>query len=282
MTTPLVLLTGGTGFVGRHVLRALLAIGARVRAVVREGKQGDLEQLGRLEGVITTPDLFGHDGAWWGSALEGVDTIIHAAWYAEPGQYLQSPRNLDCLAGTLQMAKGAASAGTRRFVGLGTCFEYELSSRPLTVGTRLQPQTPYAAAKAAAFLALSRYLPQQQVQFAWCRLFYLHGEGEDPRRLVPYIRSRLAAGQPAELTRGTQVRDFMHVADAAAAIVAAATDDVQGAVNVCSGQPVTVRELAERVADEVGRRDLLQFGARADNLVDPPVVVGVPGQGCGP
>jgi nucleoside-diphosphate-sugar epimerase len=50
----------------------------------------------------------------------------------------------------------------------------------------------------------------------------------------------------------------------------------QGAVNVCSGVPVTVRELAERIADEYGRRDLLRFGARPDNLTDPPVVVGVP------
>ena len=60
-------------------------------------------------------------------------------------------------------------------------------------------------------------------------------------------------------------------------IVDAALGTGQGPVNVCSGVPVTVRALAERIADEYGRRDLLQFGARADNLVDPPRVVGVPG-----
>jgi dTDP-6-deoxy-L-talose 4-dehydrogenase (NAD+) len=50
---------------------------------------------------------------------------------------------------------------------------------------------------------------------------------------------------------------------------------VQGPVNICSAQPITVRQLAETIADEFGRRDLLRFGARPDNLVDPPCVVGI-------
>jgi dTDP-6-deoxy-L-talose 4-dehydrogenase (NAD+) len=79
----------------------------------------------------------------------------------------------------------------------------------------------------------------------------------------------------ADLTSGAQIRDFMDVRDAGRMIADAALGTRQGAMNVCSGVPVTVRELAERVADEFGRRDLLRFGARADNLVDPPVVVGV-------
>lgn len=54
-----------------------------------------------------------------------------------------------------------------------------------------------------------------------------------------------------------------------------ALGDQQGAINICSGVPVTIRQLAERIADEYGRRDLLKFGARADNLVDPPSVVGL-------
>jgi dTDP-6-deoxy-L-talose 4-dehydrogenase (NAD+) len=58
-------------------------------------------------------------------------------------------------------------------------------------------------------------------------------------------------------------------------IVEHALGSGQGPVNICSGTPVTVRELAERIADEYGRRDLLRFGARPDNLVDPPCVVGV-------
>ncbi len=190
-------------------------------------------------------------------------------------RYLQSPLNLDCLAGTLRLAQGASRARVRRFVGIGTCFEYDLAAGMLGVQTPLKPSTPYAAAKAAAFLALSQYLPQQGVEFAWARLFYLYGEGEDERRLVPYLRARLSAGEPAELTSGTQIRDYLDVRDAGRMIAEAARGTVQGPLNICSGEPVMVRALAERIADEYGRRDLLRFGARPDNLVDPPVVVGL-------
>ena len=83
------------------------------------------------------------------------------------------------------------------------------------------------AAKAAAFTALSQLLPQQRVEFRWCRLFYLYGEGEDARRLVPYLRPA-AAGEPAELTSGTQIRDFLDVREAGRMIAESALGSVQG------------------------------------------------------
>ncbi len=92
-------------------------------------------------------------------------------------------------------------------------------------------------AKAAAFTALSQSLPQQGVAFAWCRLFYLYGEGEDARRLVPYLRAKLAAGEPAELTSGRQIRDYLDVREAGRLIVETALGAIQGPVNICSGVP---------------------------------------------
>ncbi len=273
--TGIVLLTGATGFVGRHVLRALTENGSQVRLVVRDGKQGNLSTLKGVENVVATSDLFAESADWWASICNGIDTIIHVAWYAEPGKYIQSAKNLDCLTGTLQMAKGAAKAGVRRFIGIGTCAEYDLTASMLSIETPLRPSTPYAGAKAATFMVLSQWLPLQRVEFAWCRLFYLYGEGEDARRLVPYLHARLKAGEPAELTSGSQIRDFLDVSEAARMIVQAALNDEQGAVNICSGIPITVKQLAERVADEYGRRDLLNFGVRPDNLIDPPRVVGI-------
>jgi len=269
-----VLLTGATGFVGRQVLRALSERGVCTRLVLREGAPIPPEAA-NVERAIGTSDLFAERPDWWADVSQGIDTIIHVAWYAEPGRYLQSPRNLDCLLGTLQMAKGAASARIRRFVGIGTCFEYDLRGGTVSVETPLRPLTPYAGAKAAAFMALSNWLPMQGVEFAWCRLFYLYGEGEDRRRLVPYVRERLAAGEPAELSDGSQVRDYLDVAMAGRMIVEAAAGRSQGALNVCSGVPITVRQLVEGIADEYARRDLLRFGVRPPNLVDPPTVVGV-------
>lgn len=260
----MILLTGSTGFVGRQVLLQLHERGIRPRLICRSDK--------KMTGAVThTKDLFSESSEWWADKLTGVETIIHCAWYAEPGKYLQSPLNLDCLRGTIEMAKGAVQAGVRRIVGIGTCAEYDVSYGYLSPDTPLKPTTLYAACKAATFLALS----QLAVDFAWCRLFYLYGEGEHPKRLFPYIRKQLESGQPVELTSGNQVRDFIDVKDAACMIVDVALSKHTGAVNICSGKGVTVRHIAERIADEYARRDLLKFGARPDNAFDPPMVVGI-------
>ncbi len=270
-----ILLTGATGFVGRHVLRALAERNARVRLVLREGRQGELGSPKAVESILATTDLFAQSAEWWTDACRGIDVVIHLAWYTESGSYLQSTRNLDCVVGTLQLAKGAIDAGVRRFVGIGTCFEYDLTQGTLSVGAPLRPSTPYGGAKAATYLALSRWFAEQRREFAWCRLFYLYGEGEDQRRLVPYLRAQLAAGRPAELASGNQIRDYLDVRQAAQMIVDTALGGEQGAINICSGVPITIRELAEQIADEYGRRDLLKFGACPDPVFDPPCVVGV-------
>lgn len=270
-----VLITGATGFVGRKVLHHLVERDVHLTVIVRDDKQALLKDNAAVKVVITTPDIFSENAEWWKNTLQGIDTVIHVAWYTEPGLYLQSSKNLDCLQGTLNMAKSAVQAGVRRFVGVGTCFEYDLSYGTLSVETPLKPLTTYASTKAATYMTLSQWLPTQAVEFAWCRLFYLYGDGEDARRLVPYLRAKLVAGEPAELTSGNQIRDFIDVSEVGRLIVEVALGTALGPVNVCSGVPITVRRLAENIADEYGRRDLLKFGARPDNLIDPPCVVGV-------
>jgi len=270
-----VLLTGATGFVGKQVLKALQTEKTEIILVVRSGWQEKIKNQDGITRVIETKDLFAESTEWWADCCKGIDTIIHVAWYTKPGKYLLSDKNMDCLQGTLNLAKAAALAGVKKFVGVGTCFEYEFAGGMLTIDTSLKPITPYAGAKAATYLALSQWLPQHNIKFTWCRLFYLYGEGEDKRRLVPYIRSKLENGCVAELTSGNQIRDFMDVEDAGQMIVDISNNSVQGPVNICTGIPITVRQLAEKIADEYGRRDLLKFGVRADNVVDPSCVVGV-------
>lgn len=270
-----ILITGATGFVGRQVLAAMLGKGADIIPVVRRESVGKLPASPHLREPIFTEDLFAESENWWQQTLCGVDAVVHVAWYAEPGQYQFSTENMNCLIGTLRMAQTAAQVGVKRFVGVGTCFEYGQSDRPLSTDSPVIGSSPYAACKAAAYLALSQLLPQYGVEFAWCRLFYLCGEGEDERRLVPAIRKNLSEGRPVDLTSGTQVRDFLDVSEAGRQIAAVALSDKTSAFNICSGKPVTVRELAESIADEYGRRDLLKFGARKDNPVDPPYIVGV-------
>lgn len=268
----MMLITGGTGFLGTQIVQAALQRGTRVRLVTR--KSGEDKRID----YVATQDAFAETQGWWENTLRGIDTVIHAAWYAEPGKCLTSSQNLDCLQGTLVLGRASAAAQVRRFVGIGTCFEYDLQRPLLDINTPLRPGTLYAAAKASAYLTLKAYFSTTEVSFAWVRPFYLFGKGEDPRRLFPYLHQRLAAGESAELTRGTQIRDYLDVERAGKMICEVADGAFAGPVNICSGIPVTVRQMAETIADQYGRRDLLRFGARPDNLTDPACVVGRPFQ----
>lgn len=113
------------------------------------------------------------------------------------------------------------------------------------------------------------------MEFSWCRLFSIYGEGEDEKRLTAYIYKQLINGEIAELTTGKQIRDFMDVTEAGRIIAEIALGDKTGPINVCSGVPMTVRQFAENIAKKYNRLDLLKFGVRPDNPIDPPYVLGI-------
>ena len=266
-----VLLTGGTGFVGRQILKRLLARECRVRMVVRK----PVSAPKRVE-QVPVDDLFAAPVPEIERLCMDVDVIVHAAWYAVPGKYLAADENLGCLSGTLSLAQAAIAAGVPRFVGVGTCFEYDLNGGYLRTDTPLAPTTLYGACKASAYLSLSRLMGKEGHSFAWCRLFYLYGEGEDARRLVTYIRSQLAIGKTVELTSGRQIRDYLNVEDAGRMIADVALGKAEGALNICSGTPITVADMALSIADEFGRRDLIKLGAKQSHPDDPLCVFGEP------
>jgi nucleoside-diphosphate-sugar epimerase len=272
-----ILLTGATGFVGRQIFNNLLDKKVILKVIIRQDKDIFLKDKKNLNiEVINTKDLFKEDADWWTEQCRDVDTIIHTAWYVETGKYLNSLKNLDCLLGSLQLAKGAINAEIKRFVGIGTCFEYDFSKGNLSVKTSLDPKTPYAAAKVGLYKFLSQMLPTKSIEFSWCRLFYMYGEGEDERRLFPFIHKKLSKGEPVELSSGKQIRDFLEVSEVGKIITEISLSNKCGPINICSGVPLSVRQFAEKIADEYGRRDLLKFGARPDNLIDPPFILGLP------
>jgi nucleoside-diphosphate-sugar epimerase len=173
------------------------------------------------------------------------------------------------------MARAAAKAGVGHIIGLGTCMEYRLPSTRIQPDAPLGPSTIYSAAKLATYFALRRHTALAGQRFTWARLFYLHGEFEQQGRLAPYIHNCIARGEHARLSAGTQLRDYLHVADAGRMIAGIADTRQEGVVNICSGRPTTVRLFAERIADMYGRRDLLIFSSDPIPPHDPAAVVGV-------
>lgn len=271
-----ILLTGATGFVGRQIHRHLHESGHEVRIVVRRGSASRLlvpTASDRL--LIETDDIFAHDAGWWADACAGVDAVIHSAWYVEHGLYPNAQENAACVQGSIALAQGAVRAGVGHVIGIGTCMEYQLPGDRLTIDTPLNPQNFYAACKLATYHMMREWFALHRTIFSWCRLFYLYGEGEHPQRIAAYLHQRLQSGEKAALSAGTQLRDFLDVRDASAMIAGVVDTGQAGAINICSGRPVTIRAFAEQIADSYGRRDLLEFGTQPPRPSDPAAVVGV-------
>jgi nucleoside-diphosphate-sugar epimerase len=204
----------------------------------------------------------------------GASHLLHLAWFAEPGSFWTSRENFRWVAATLDLAAAFADAGGRRFVGAGSCAEYDWQQGVCREDvTPLEPSTPYGVAKDAVRRLLGSWSLAAGVDVAWGRVFFVYGPGEHPDRLVASVARALLRGARAPCTEGSQRRDFLHVRDVAEAFIALVASPYAGALNIASGQPTEVRALVQRVAAEIGRPDLPDFGALpAPNA--PPLIVG--------
>lgn len=251
------LVTGARGFIGRHCLPMLLERGYEVHGVTSREVPAEAEHV-----IWHGADLL--DPAQVSGLLQASKPthLLHLAWLTTPGQYWTSTVNVKWVAAGLDLIQAFADHGGRRAVGAGTCAEYDWSNGHCDEErTRLAPATLYGASKHVLRLALQAMAAERSLSAAWGRVFYLFGPGEHASRLVPSVVRSLLGGEPAKCSAGTQVRDFLYVKDVAAAFVALLDSEVGGAINIASGHPVAVRDLVLGIADRLGRRDLVEFGA---------------------
>lgn len=273
--TKIILVTGSNGFVGRQILRYLLNQPVRLRLIIRGILDEEFLSHPNIESVIATLDLFDETQAWWNKVCKDVATVVHIAWYTEPGKYLNADENLKCLQGTINLARACEFNKIKRFIGIGTCIEYDLKDEAVSPLTPLNPTTIYSACKASVFLTLNQFFKFKKIDFLWCRLFYLYGEKEDSRRLVSYLKEKLSRGEEVNLSSGLQVRDFMDVKDAGTLIAKLVLGSRTGPVNICSGIPISIREFSQKIADEFGLKSLLKFGKINEDPLDYPYIVGI-------
>jgi nucleoside-diphosphate-sugar epimerase len=263
-----ILVTGASGFIGRQLLPLLAGRGFEVIGVSRRAPEqtpGWRHVAGDLLDAAFVADL---------TARERCTHLLHLAWIATPGVYWTSPDNLAWTAASLGLAAAFAANGGRRLVVAGSCAEYDWECGFLSEGrTPCRPATFYGQAKDGLRRLLAAYCPTVGLSFAWGRVFYTFGPGEDRRRLAPGVVLPLLAGRPAPCTHGRQVRDFLYIEDLARAFVALVDSAVSGCVNLASGQPLAVADLIAALARQAGRPDLPPLGAIPLSEAEPPLLV---------
>jgi nucleoside-diphosphate-sugar epimerase len=251
MTRKVVLVTGATGLIGWPTMPHFADLGVQAVGLARRGTAGviacDLFDTARLRDVL---------------AEVRPSHILHLAWDVTPGQFVHGSSNLDYVAVTMGLARAAAAAGVTRFVGVGTCAEYDWSdggAAPRRETDTVAPEAIYGIAKDATRRILEAFFRKEGIGFAWARPFHLFGAGESPLRLVGGLVDALRHDRPFTCRHGQLVRDFISTIDAGEALARLVAGDVAGPVNIASGEVFTLAGLAAFVADRMGKRSLLEL-----------------------
>ena len=236
-----VLLTGGSGFVGRYVLKALQHQGIEVVTVGRVRAQPSVPFI--EADLLSVTDF--------GPLVQQAQAthLLHLAWYAEHGKYWTSPLNLRWAEATTRLVEAFCAAGGQQVVIAGTCAEYDWAhgycredSTPLT------PATLYGTAKDATRRLVMAVCAQHQVSCAWGRIFLPFGRGESTSRLIPSLIDVFRSGRAPFGVNSTAYRDFLHAFDVAEGFVRLLTTGASGAYNICSGEPVRLTEVVTTLA----------------------------------
>lgn len=251
-----VILTGANGFVGKQAIAPLLAKNYEVHAV---------------SNVAPTADLFFENVIWHkANLLDAAETeklcrtvkashLLHFAWYVEHGKFWNAPENADWTAASKRIFDTFQQNGGERITTAGTCAEYEWGKDAILSEstTPLKPANLYGECK----LKLQKILAAgENLNWAWGRIFFLYGEFEEPRRLIASVINSLLRDEFADCSHGSQRRDFLYVKDVAEAFVALLDSEVNGAVNIGSGEGLTLKEIVLTAAEQIGKPGKVRFG----------------------
>lgn len=240
-----ILVTGATGFIGQHTIRALLGQGHELVATstsrIKASQQAWFGQVSFVEYDIARFDCAQNLFNLFGKP----DALIHLAWpdVAQP----QSAVHIQHLFSQYEFLKKLITDGLSRLTVAGTCFEYGMQNGPLQETLPTAPVTPYGLAKDCLRKFLTVFQAERSFRLTWLRLFYMYGSGQHPNSLFAQLDQAIAQQDTAfNMSGGEQLRDYLPVEEVADLISRLAGQDAgDGIINCCSGKPISIRQLVE-------------------------------------
>jgi UDP-glucose 4-epimerase len=270
-----VLVTGGAGFIGSNLVRALLQRGDEVRVLdnFATGNRANLEPLSH-EIELVEGDLRSYERVH--AAVRGVELVFHQGALPSVPRSVQDPLTTTAvnIEGTLNVLLAARDAEARRIVNASSSSVYGDGGELPRVETQLpDPISPYAVAKLAAERFCTSFSRVYGMEIVSLRYFNVFGPHQDPMSqyaaVVPRFISAIAAGEPVTIYGdGEQSRDFTYVDNVVSAnLLAAGAPDVSGAIlNIATGSSTTVNGLADAIGLLLGHEveKIFEPARRAD------------------
>lgn len=237
-----VAVTGATGFVGRHVTQALLERGHEIVALARNREKA--KKMPWFDEVTFIDCDLQRDYQVILAPAIKPEALVHLAWSGLPhyNNFLHIRENLPA---DLAFLTAVVEAGVGQILVTGTCLEYGLKHGPLAEDGETSPTTPYGLAKDVLRKALQLLQAQTPFNLQWVRLFYMYGEGQNPKSILAQLDAAIAAGHSVfNMSAGNQLRDYLPI-DAVAETIAKLLEvpSCNGVINCCSGQPVSIYDL---------------------------------------
>jgi UDP-glucose 4-epimerase len=262
-----VLVTGAAGFIGSHLTRRLVALGAEVHALTDEVSSFYPTRLLDLRGKIVL-----HEGNIADrTAMEAIvkqvkpSVVFHLAAYTHVGKswYRVDECVQSNIQGTLNLLLALEDTGYDRFIYTGTSEIYGDIDVPFREDAKVNPISPYAVSKYAG----ERFCRMYQQGLGWpivlVRPFNAYGPAQTPDRIIPETIVRALRGQELALTTGEQTREFNYVEDIAEGyILLAQTRDIEGELfNIGGGEEISIRDVVVQIVDLLGNPIEPKFGA---------------------
>jgi len=266
-----VLVTGATGFIGRHCLPALRERGFKVHIVTTNQSAPVQEHI-----TMHHVNLLEPGSASALCAAVAPSHLLHLAWYTEPGRFYTSTKNVDWVRASIELLQAFASSGGTRVVATGTCAEYDWNRQWCREAeTSLHPDSLYGVCKLALCSILNSYAAQAGLEAAWARVFFTYGPNEHPDKLISSVILSLLNDKTAVCSQGNLERDYLHVTDVASALVSILDSNISGAINVGSGEAVSLGHLTDLIAQKLGKEHLLVCNSNSEKTEAARVVADV-------
>ena len=244
-----VLITGAGGFIGQKVISQLLHSDYEIHVLTYRSKFQDK----KIHQHVV--DLFNNEHVNHILSDISVDHLLHLAWYTEPNQYWNSLENFSWVSASLNLIHSFIEHGGERLIVAGSCAEYDWSHSDL-ISEQTTPRamsSPYTICKNSLYTMLDSMARETAINFTWGRIFFPYGPGERKEKLIPSAIHALMNNMQFSCEAPELVRDYIFVEDVAAAFIQLMDVNVNGPINIASGEPVRLGTLVNRIADMMGK-----------------------------